>query len=244
MCLLIVLAGVDPDYRILVASNRDEARGRKAAPPGLFVGDRRRMLSPRDRTAGGTWLCVNDLGMFAGITNVAGPADRPGAVSRGQLPHLALDCDDLEAAVRAIEVAVEAQVFNAFQLILCDGDRTVVLLHEEGQLDRRGVSGGIAVVSNEHRLGELTIPGIESVAAPNLTLDERFDRVRPILLRTGADGGHRILKQGGDYGTVSSSWLAIRPGWPRATVWKYALGPPDEVPYRNYGNLARRLVEE
>ena len=55
-----------PDYPVflLVASNRDEERSRPSSPPGLWVGERRRILSPRDRRAGGTWLAVNDRGML------------------------------------------------------------------------------------------------------------------------------------------------------------------------------------
>ncbi|MGA0870627.1 MAG: NRDE family protein, partial [Planctomycetota bacterium] len=56
MCLLITLVGVDPDHPSIVASNRDERRDRPSAPPGLFVGQKRRILSPRDREAGGTWI--------------------------------------------------------------------------------------------------------------------------------------------------------------------------------------------
>ena len=33
------------------------------------------------------------------------------------------------------------------------------------------------------------------------------------------------------------------PNDPRALVWRYAAGAPDEVEYRNYGNLARRLTD-
>src|SRR5688500_17186994 len=98
MCLLIVLLGVDPEFPLLVASNRDERRERRAAPPGLWVGERRRVLSPRDRRAGGTWLGVNDRGMVAGITNVHGAPRLELPTTRGALPHLALDQDDLEAA--------------------------------------------------------------------------------------------------------------------------------------------------
>src|SRR5688572_23652124 len=102
MCLLIVLRGLDRSHPVAVAANRDERRDRRAAPPGLFVGARRTMLSPRDREAGGTWLAVSAAGTFAGITNVAGAPAVPGAPTRGDLPHIALDAagdgTDLDAA--------------------------------------------------------------------------------------------------------------------------------------------------
>ena len=76
MCLLILFRDVDPNFPLLVASNRDEHRERRASPPGLFVGRRHRMLSPRDRRAGGTWMAVSDTGGFAALTNLAGPTLR------------------------------------------------------------------------------------------------------------------------------------------------------------------------
>jgi len=52
MCLLILIRRPAAEYPLVVASNRDEARNRQTAPPGLYVGERKRMLSPRDRVAG------------------------------------------------------------------------------------------------------------------------------------------------------------------------------------------------
>src|SRR5688572_16621251 len=127
MCLLIVLQGLDPDFPIFVASNRDEQRERKASPPGLWVGERHRVLSPRDRRAGGTWLGVNDRGMFAGLTNLAGVPAGVLPTTRGTLPHLALDQDDLDSAVAAVAQVTAAREHNAFQLVLADGTRARVL---------------------------------------------------------------------------------------------------------------------
>jgi hypothetical protein len=64
-----------------------------------------------------------------------------------------------------------------------------------------------------------------------------------LLLDAGDHGGHRVLKKGGSYGTVSSSLIAVPSADLRALVWRYAAGSPDEAPYRSYGNLARRLVD-
>lgn len=241
MCLLIVMNGVAAGFPILVASNRDELRARRSSPPGLFLGERRRILSPRDLEAGGTWIGVNDRRMFAGLTNIAGQEPVPGAPTRGALPHVALDADDLDAAVGAVRQVVDARPHNAFQLAIADGRQTAVLVHRDGVFDETRVHEPVAVLSNEHRLGELRLPGVEPALAPGLTVEERLDALAPVLLDRGESSGHRILKKGGAYGTVSSSLIAVPAGDPRALVWRFASGPPDESPYRNYGNLARRL---
>ena len=247
MCLLILLRGFHEDYPILVASNRDEQRERKAAPPGLYVGENRRMISPRDRRAGGTWLAVNDRGMFAGLTNIApaGPREEelPDAPSRGHLPHLALDQADLAAGVSAVREELQ-QRYNPFQLILCDGLRTVVVRSQGNVVEELTWEDPVLVASNEHRVGKLSLRGLDRVLGPVQSADRRLELMRPLLQDKGGMGRHRVLKIGGDYGTVSSSLIAVHRSDPRALIWRYAPGPPGDTTYRNYGNLGRRLSED
>jgi hypothetical protein len=245
MCLLITLVGVDPDHPIVVASNRDERRDRPSAPPGLFVGERRRILAPRDRRAGGTWIGVNDLGLFVGLTNLKGAAESGDAApSRGHLPHTALDQDSVDAAAEAVTKAVGLAPFGGFQLLVTDGRQARVLTHEGGRIEDRAFGEGPLVLTNEHRPGALHLPGLAAACAADLDLDSRLGLLRAALCDEGAISGHPVLKRGGTYGTVSSSLLAIRPSAIRELVWRFAAGLPDEAPYKSYGNLARRLVDE
>src|SRR5688572_16712076 len=142
MCLLIVLRGLDATHPVVVAANRDERRDRKASPPGLFVGARRRLLSPRDREAGGTWLAVSEAGTFAGITNVAGAPPVPGAPTRGDLPHVALDAAgdgaDLDAAVAAVRDEVRARPRSGFQLVLANA-QGIRIVRGDGAANRGAV---------------------------------------------------------------------------------------------------------
>lgn len=242
MCLLIALSGVDPEYPLIIAGNRDEDRERRAAPPGLFVGRKRRILSPRDRRADGTWQAINDIGMFAGLTNLANTPLHDSAPSRGLLPHLALDGSTIEGAVERVTAAVHESAHNGFQLLLADGERFVVLAHDGAGITETEVDDSHVILTNEHRLGELELEGLDAALEPELSIEARLELLAELLLDTGERSGHRVLKRGGNYGTVSSSLIAIRPEDPRALIWRYAPGPPDEVEYRNYGNLSRRLV--
>ena len=243
MCLLIVIQGVDPEFPVLVASNRDEQRDRKAAPPGLYVGERMRMLSPRDRVGGGTWLAINQQGMFAGLTNIAGAPHEDLPTTRGVLPHLALDQEDLAGAERAVREAVTEQRFNPFQLLVSDGRRSQVMLHLNGKLQETETDQSVLVVSNEHRLGQLQIPGLEHALLDGMSATDRLAALRPLLLDEGERSGHRILKKGdSEYGTVSSALIAVPGEDPRRLIWEYAAGSPDQVEYRSYGNLGKRLL--
>jgi len=261
MCLLVVLRGVDPDYPLLIAANRDEHRDRRFSPPGLSVEDRS-WLSPKDRARGGTWIGVNDGGVFAGITNYpaavgATPvgADAP---SRGALPHLVLGHGgDVAAALGAVAARVRGTPFAPFQLLVASPDRVSVLRWDGVSLEEKAAAGPVAAITNEHPLGRLRLPTshVEAATADGLGVDERLDELEPLLLDTGVDGEgraarHRILKAGGEWGTVSSSLIAVphvpSAGHPaiRGLRWRYCAGSPDERPFKNYGNLARRLVRD
>lgn len=243
MCSLFAVFGADPQFPILVAANRDEARARPASPPGLYVGARHRMLSPRDRRAGGTWLAIDARLRVAGLTNVMGAPVRDDAKSRGHLPHLALDADDLDAAAASIAVEVRVHPYNAFQMLLCEPGRALVLRYVSGELIRRDVAPSVVTLSNEHSVNTLQVADLAAALPPGLSVTDRLDALAPVLLDRGERTGHRVLKTGADYGTVSSSLIAVPRDDPRQLIWRYCAGSPDTDPYRNYGNLGRRLLE-
>lgn len=244
MCILIVLRGCHDAHPLVVAANRDERTDRPAAPPGLFVGQRRRMLSPRDKVAGGTWLAIDDGGRVAGITNLVGQPPVPEAPSRGHLPHLALDTPTLEAGVAAVRRRLDEHAHSAFQLVLADARQIVVLRHVRGVLTRIDWPEPVLVVTNEHAPGELQLRGLSRASAAGLQLEDRLLLLAAVLADRGGNGWHAITKHGDGYGTVSSSLLAVPAQDPTGLVWRYAPGPPDVTTYRNYGNLGRRLLPE
>ena len=244
MCILIVLRGVDPTHPLVIAGNRDERLDRKAAPPGLYVGARRRMLSPRDRRAGGTWLAVDDGGRCAGITNIAGLQPVPDAPSRGHLVHLVLDHGDLDAGVAAVAARVREHAHSAFQLVAGDAARVVVVRHARGELRVTEWTEPVLVVTNEHEPGQLAPRRLSAALGRHPDVASRLDALATLLRDRGGDGHHAICKRGDTYGTVSSSLIALPTNAVTDTLWRYAAGPPDVTDYRNYGNLARRLLAE
>ena len=246
MCSLIVLRGLSERHPLFVAANRDERTDRSSAPPGAWRGQRRKMLSPRDRVAGGTWLAIDDGGRFAGITNVHGEPAVEGAPSRGHLPHLALDHEDLREGAEAVLDRVAAAPHAAFQLVLADADRILVIRHVSASTTCEARSEPVVALSNEHAVGVWQPRGLEAALAPALDGGARLDALARCLRERGggSDGAHAVCKHGEDYATVSSSLIAVAASGGRGTIWRYAPGPPDVTGYRDYGNLAARLVSE
>ena len=73
MCTLIALHRPHPRVPLVVAANRDEYLDRPASGLAIFESGGRRIVAPRDLRAGGTWLGLNDRGMFAALTNRPNP---------------------------------------------------------------------------------------------------------------------------------------------------------------------------
>jgi uncharacterized protein with NRDE domain len=120
MCLIYVAHRVDPDYRLVVAANRDEFHRRPSACAAWWDDDAA-ILAGRDLEAGGTWMGVTRGGRVAALTNYRDPArHRPQAVSRGNLVSGFLRSDaDAMSYLRG--VAEDGDRYNGFSLLAHDG---------------------------------------------------------------------------------------------------------------------------
>jgi uncharacterized protein with NRDE domain len=86
MCVLALAWDAHPQWRLVVAGNRDELHARPAAPLRRWPAPDDGLLAGQDLQSGGTWLGVSEQGRFAVVTNLRGfgppEAGRP---SRGLL---------------------------------------------------------------------------------------------------------------------------------------------------------------
>ena len=121
MCLLIVLHQVYDETPLIVAANRDEFLSRPADPMIVHQKEDPRILGGKDLQAGGTWLAVNEKGLFAGLTNQPLPSANPGKKSRGQLPLALAGFGNAEQAVSEFCQNFRTQDFNPCRLLV--GDR-------------------------------------------------------------------------------------------------------------------------
>jgi hypothetical protein len=191
--------------------------------------------------AGGTWLAVDASGRFSGLTNVHGEPAVDGAPSRGHLPHLALDEGDLEAGVAAVVRAVGDAPHAAFQLVVADAQRVVVLRHVRGRVERTDWREPALALTNEHPAGAWTPPSLGAARSKGQGVEAQLEQLAGCLRDRGGAGAHAVCKHGADYATVSSSLIALPRAPDAELIWRYAPGPPDVTSYRNYGNLAAML---
>jgi uncharacterized protein with NRDE domain len=146
MCLILFALEAHPDFRLLVAANRDEHFARPTAPAAFWT-DAPQVLAGRDLDKGGTWFGVDTRGRFAAVTNFRGAPPVPGGPSRG-----ALAVDFLKGSLSPADfidrLAPDAAGYQGFNLLLGDARS---MRYYSNRLDAPP-GGGLAVASGVHGL--------------------------------------------------------------------------------------------
>ncbi len=133
MCLIVFAWKVHPDYRLIVAANRDEFHARPTRAARWWP-DNPDILAGRDLQAGGTWLGLSRSGRFAAVTNYRERQRSRYPQSRGELVSEFLAGD---IAAPDYSNSLSGQQYSGFSLLTSTadelactsnrGDRTVVL---------------------------------------------------------------------------------------------------------------------
>jgi len=170
MCLIVFGFDVHPEYKLILAGNRDEFYQRPAIK-AQFWDDKPNILGGRDSQAGGTWLAINRDGRFAAITNYRDiPRHDPDAKSRG---HIITDY--LTGTLNPVDylhhLHFNREVYNGYNLIT--GDMNSIAHYSNYEKKVNVISPGVYGISN----ALMNTPWFKVDKAKN-----NFDR----LLKTGS----------------------------------------------------------
>lgn len=186
MCLILFAYEAHPEYRLVVAANRDEFYERPTAAAGFWP-EAPGVLAGRDLLHGGTWLGVTRGGRFAAVTNYRDPAVKiENAPSRGALVTEFLK--SIESAGEYTRgLAARAGEYNGFNLLAGDG-RSLYYFSNRGGPPRElgpgvyGLSNALLdtpwpkVVRGRRALAEVVKSG--DALAPEVVTRVLLDRVR------------------------------------------------------------------
>ncbi|HWP57828.1 MAG TPA: NRDE family protein [Candidatus Acidoferrales bacterium] len=238
MCLLALYFQAFSRYPIVVAANRDEHHDRPSAAPQILR-DKPLVYGGKDLRAGGTWLGVNEHGLFVGVLNRrAEPLESAPLRSRGLL------CLDLLAAKDAAHARQalgdhEAFSYRPFNLVFGDPRAAFAAYNEGGRIFCFPLAAGVHVFGNAP-LRETTSEKLKWArrlferARPQASDAPAVEELRAALSdHTGArDNGPKdaICVHLPAYGTVSSSLLFYDRAR-RLFLTYYAPGPPCQRPY-------------
>lgn len=243
MCTLLIATGVFDGPGLFVISNRDEALDRGAMPPALHRRRQLGVLAPIDSRAGGTWIGLNAVGVFAAITNRFGGIDQAHHQSRGRLVFDALKEESAAAAAQQLR-AISPRRHNGFHLVIADATEAYLVCNSGRRLAVRRLHRGYHVIS-ERSFG----------AAPSARLRRLERRLKQLGDEWSEDHRHRweewmrehdnadplegacVHLDGANYGTRSSTIIELKETWRFA----HAPGPPCTTAYREYSEELRRL---
>jgi uncharacterized protein with NRDE domain len=217
MCLVAIAWKVNPDFPLLVSSNRDEFFNRPTVPlhrweEGFFAG--------KDLQAGGTWMGFHPDGKWAILTNYIDFINkRNPKISRGKLVS-----DFLTAPISPEnyldQIWEKQQEFDGFNLLVSDGDRLFYLSNYGNEPEE--IHAGIHGLSNRllndpSPKTELAKSQLKSVLTnPNpenllsiLKSEEKYPL--ELLPKTGlrslleVELSSQLIRMPPDYGTLSST---------------------------------------
>jgi hypothetical protein len=244
MCILAIQYKLVPESPILVAANREEYYDRLSSVPSIQSG-KPRILCGLDQQAGGTWLGVNQNGMF-----VAG-SNRPKAMtaiaprSRGVLCRDLLRCGSARQAVDQAMDELSTGKYDGANYVIADAESAWVV-HGADEPNVSELDEGLSVIAN----GDVNDIRDERVqlAFRLLTLQTLDSPVKflavasKVFARSPAPLGRpSMIVRGRDRGTVSSTLLSLGKK-PRDAIYQFANGPPDQAKYEDYSPMLRDIL--
>ena len=244
MCLLAIQYRLVPEAPVLIAANREERYDRPSTPPAIQSG-KPRALCGTDQEAGGTWLGVNQHGMFVGVCNRRKwnpPASPP---SRGVLCRELLRANSAqEAADRAVE-ELSTGAYDGVNFVCADADSGWVV-HGGEQVNVVELPEGLSIIAN----GDINDNKDKRVALARrlLTLQTLDSPVKFLAVASkvfarppSAEGRPSIIVRRPDFGTISSTLISLGQK-PRDAIYQYAPGSPDRTRYEDFSPLLRDIL--
>ena len=224
MCLLMIGWNAHPDFRLVIAGNRDEFHERPAAALDWW-NDGPPMLAGRDLKASGTWLGLARDGRFGIVTNFRDFDPPPaGAPSRGGLVPSYLR-GETNAPRYLAGLEPRARAYGGFNLLLGDPD-ALFYFSNRGDDPPRSLPPGIYGLSNQW------------LDTPWPKLMRTRERFAALLRRGGALAPEELFALLADRTTAAAADLA-HTGLPED--WERAVSAPFVV-HERYGTRCSTVV--
>jgi len=229
---------------ILIASNREERLDRPTQVPKIQSGSPR-VVCGIDQQAGGTWLGVNQHGMFAAVCNRKKRNVPMNPRSRGLLCRELLENPNAKEATEHALRELSSGAYAGANYIVGDADSAAVVYGGD-EIKAIPLTPGLHTIGNGN-MDDTNDPRQE-FASRMLTLHTLDSQVtflavasRAFSRAADAQGRRGLVLTQGQYGTVSSTLLALNDKI-QQSVFQYAPGPPSENSYDDLSALLRQVL--
>jgi len=230
MCLLAIQYRLVPEAPVLVAANREEYYDRPSTVPSIQSG-KPRILCGMDERAGGTWLGVNQHGLFVGVANRRRLSPPMAPLSRGVLCREMLRCDSARGAVDTALEELSSGMYDGANFICADAESGWAI-HGTDDIEVVPLDEGLNIIGNR----DLNDTSDERVAVKFLAVASK------VFARSPAPAGRpSMVMRGKERGTVSSTLIALGTK-PRDAIYQFAPGAPDKSKYEDFSPLLRDIL--
>ncbi len=244
MCLLALQYQLVPESPVLVAANREEYYDRPSLTPSIQSG-KPRVLCGIDQRSGGTWLGVNQNGMFVGICNRATHTPLFGQRSRGLLCMDLLRCGSSRKALEKAQLELSKTRYEGCNIMIADANAGFAI-HSEEEHEVVDLEEGLNIIGSRN-LNDPTDERV-SMARRLLTLQTLDSPVKFLAVASKvfaraptAPGRPSMVIRGNEYGTVSSTLLSLGTK-PRDAIYQFSTGSPDQAKFEDYSPLLRDIL--
>jgi hypothetical protein len=244
MCIIAIQYQLASDSPILVAANREEFYDRPSLPPSIQSG-KPRILCGIDQQAGGTWLGVNQNGMFVAACNRTKVIPPIAPRSRGVLCRDLLRCGSAREAVDQAMEELSTNKYDGANYVIADAE-SAWAVHGGDDLNAVEIEEGLSIIAN----GDLNDRRDERVhlAQRLLTLQTLDSPVKFLAVASkvfarapSPPGRATMVVRGRDRGTVCSTLIALGKK-PRDAIYQFAAGAPDQTKYEDYSPMLRDIL--
>ena len=244
MSLLAIQYRLVPEAPVLVAANREADYQRSSQLPSIQSG-KPRVLCPIDEPTQGTWLGVNQNGLFVGCTRR--PKRHAPALpeSRTVLCRQLLMQPSARAAVELAQEALETGTFDGVNYVVADAE-TGWVVQGGDEIEAVPLEDGLSII------GECDVNDMRndrvSLAYRLLTLQTLDSPVKFLAVASKVfakpptmPGRPQMVLHNHDRGTVSSALIALGKK-PRDAIFQFANGSPDRTDYEDYSPFLRDIL--
>lgn len=215
MCTLLVAIRLYAGLPLVVAANRDERLDRPAAPPAPRRFGGRRAFAPLDLEAGGTWMGLNEAGLFVALTNRFVPGPTPGHISRQRRSRGLIVADALAAGGRAEALAATrrhgGRAHNPFHLVVASTEGASLLWGDGDALHEAELEPGLHVLT-ERSFGAAPSGREDALSAARSRLAEGGPEALRSALALHRDepfDSTCVHAPSANYGTRSATWVTV-----------------------------------
>ncbi len=244
MSLLAVVYHLVPEAPILVAYNRDEKREFVCPTPSIQSG-KPRVLASIDQKSGGTYLGMNQNGLFVGLVRRRKFGVVPNPRSRGVLCREMLRTGSARQAVDFALEELHTGQYDGVNLVIADPECGWIV-HSGNDTEVCELKYGLSIVGDK----DVDDPRDErgAMARRLLTLQTLDSPVKFLAVASkvlargpGLPGRPSMVVRGDDHGTVSSTLISLGTK-PRDAIYQYSNGSPDQAKFEDYSPLLRDIL--